>query len=153
MKAHTRYLTKRVKKNGIKKKEGKHSVHWTLDFVISGGAIYFCTINFLTWDISDIFSSIRTNTHVRKFDEKTNSDPRRETTRARSRSPPAESGETSMVRHVDQTPHRMVDLISRWRAFMSSSLILIWLPDCWDNKANISIHHFNIIWLGCGPIL
>ena len=41
-----------------------------------------------------------------------NSTPPRETTRARAGSPPAESGETSMVRHVEQTPHRMVDLIS-----------------------------------------
>ena len=37
----------------------------------------------------------------------------RKTTRARARLPAAESGETSEVRHVEQTPHRMVDLISR----------------------------------------
>ena len=30
---------------------------------------------------------------------------RRETTRARPRPPPAESEETSKVRHVEQTPH------------------------------------------------
>ena len=32
---------------------------------------------------------------------------RRETTRARPRPPPAESGETSKVRHIKQTSHRM----------------------------------------------
>ena len=37
---------------------------------------------------------------------------RRETTRARPRSPSAESGEMSKVRHVEETPHRMVDLNS-----------------------------------------
>ena len=38
----------------------------------------------------------------------------RKTTRARARLPAAESGETSEVRHVEQTPHRMVDLISSY---------------------------------------
>ena len=37
---------------------------------------------------------------------------RRETMRARPRPPSAESGETSKVRHVEQTKHRMMDLIS-----------------------------------------
>ena len=52
------------------------------------------------------------------FDLKRNQHPslggRWETTRAKSRPPPAESGETSIdtVRHVEQTPHRMVDFIS-----------------------------------------
>ena len=53
------------------------------------------------------------NTHVGYFGDKNeNSTPRRETTRARPRPPPAESGETSMVRHAEQTPHRTVNLIS-----------------------------------------
>ena len=37
-----------------------------------------------------------------------------ETTRTRPRPPPAESGETSKVRHIEHTPHRMVDLISSY---------------------------------------
>ena len=36
----------------------------------------------------------------------------RGTTRARPRPPPAESGVTSKVRHVEQTPHRMVGFVS-----------------------------------------
>ena len=37
---------------------------------------------------------------------------RRETTRARPRPPPEDSEETSKVRNVEQTPYRMVGLIS-----------------------------------------
>ena len=54
---------------------------------------------------------IRTNWRLGYF-EKKHSTRRRETTRARPRPPPAESGERSKVKHVERTPHRMVDLIS-----------------------------------------
>ena len=43
------------------------------------------------------------------FDQKKKKNP---SPRTRPRPPPAESGETSKVRHVEQTPHRMVDFIS-----------------------------------------
>ena len=40
-----------------------------------------------------------------KMTKNENTARRRETTRARPRPPPAESEETSKVRHVEQTPH------------------------------------------------
>ena len=51
------------------------------------------------------------------------SPPHRETTRARPRRSPVESGETSTVRHIEQTPHRMVDLISSYEAFTAQNLV------------------------------
>ena len=63
------------------------------------------------------YVTIRTN---RRLDILTKNENRtrccRETTRASPRPPSAESGETNKVRHVAQTPHRMVDLNSRARA-------------------------------------
>ena len=46
--------------------------------------------------------------------ENEKSTPGRESTQARPRLTPAESGETSKVRHVEETPHRVVDLISTY---------------------------------------
>ena len=47
-----------------------------------------------------------------KFEKFENSTRRRETAGARVRPPPAESGETSKAGDVEQTPHRIMDLIS-----------------------------------------
>ena len=56
----------------------------------------------------------------RKFWRKNENNTRcREKTRARRRTPPAKSGTTSTLRHVEQTPHRIVDPISRYRVYIS----------------------------------
>ena len=56
--------------------------------------------------------------------ENENNTPRKETTRARPRPPPAESGKASKVRHDEQTAHRMVDLISSYhREFTAQNLV------------------------------
>ena len=61
---------------------------------------------------------VRLDTQIARatFKKNENSTPRRKTTRARSRPPPAESGEASKVRHDDQTAHPMVDLVSSYRS-------------------------------------
>ena len=60
---------------------------------------------FLVYIARDWYVSIRTNRGSGYFGKRNeNSTRRRETTRAWLRPPPAESGETSKVRHVEQTP-------------------------------------------------
>ena len=71
-----------------------------------------------------------------------NSTPRRETTWAQPRLPPAESGETSKVRHVEQTPHGMRTSF-RARVFTAQTLVKVWLLDCWDDMPNTSVHIFT----------
>ena len=74
--------------------------------------------------ISDLmYLYVRVDTWDRNsscFDKKNKtSTRRRETTRTRPRPPPAESGESSKVRHDEQTAYRMVDLISSWAVYGS----------------------------------
>ena len=59
--------------------------------------------------LADLY--ICTSRHIGYFDQNENSS--RERTRARPRPPLAESGETNNVRHIEQTPHRKVNPISR----------------------------------------
>ena len=59
---------------------------------------------------------IRTNGRLGYFDQKTTAAPLAgNTTRARPRPPPAVSGETITVRHIEKTAQPMVDLISSQR--------------------------------------
>ena len=96
-----------------KNRRGEHARTWTRDFVFWRIVVYFWTIRFLALSQIGIYWYEYT---LGKFWQKNeHSTPPRETTRARAGSPPAESGETSMVRHVEQTPHRTVDLISSYQ--------------------------------------
>ena len=65
------------------------------------------------------------NTNKNSDQKNEKSTPRRDTTRARPKLTPTESKETSKVRHIQRTPHRMVDLISscNCRAFTAQTLV------------------------------
>ena len=114
---HTRYPTKVFEKKNVrtyKEKEGKDAGISPLDFPFSEGVHSTFESLALSQGISqiDIYLYVRIDTWEILTRKREHSTPRRGTTRARAGSPPADSGEMSMVRHVEQTPHRMVDLIS-----------------------------------------
>ena len=68
---------------------------------------------FLVYIDRDWYQGIRTKRRLIKNEVKTKTGPAYwETTLARPRPPPAESGETSKVRLVEETPNRMLDPIS-----------------------------------------
>ena len=107
VRAHTRCLNENIWKKK-KKKRYEQNKESTPGFELAIWFLKYCNLplstRFYAWCLSDWYISVRTNTHVGNFDEKTKT--------ARAGSPPVESGERSKVRHVEQTPHRMACLIS-----------------------------------------
>ena len=77
------------------------------------------TTHLYTFIYTYTYIYVYTNRHLRSeqlfWRENENSTPRRETTRAPPRPPPAKSGEASKARHDEQTAQRTVDLISSYQ--------------------------------------
>ena len=101
------------------KKRGKCHTHKTIILELSHGRLgqwdnnlLVHLLRFLHGTLSDWYVSIRTNRRLGKTDKNENSTRRRVTTRARSRPLLAGSGGVSKVRHVQQSAHREVELIS-----------------------------------------
>ena len=113
--------TKKIK-NGTQIQEKKGAIRYLKHRPeVAGTKTYYTcwpTLVHLCVD-ADWYLYIRTNRRLKSEElqdvfckKNDNSKPRRETTRARRRPPPAESGEASKVRHGEHIAHRMVDLIS-----------------------------------------
>ena len=140
---HTRCQTREVTITGHTKKESTPRIEpstWDAQWVK-----YIClTTPLLTWLLSEWNVSISVYVRIETWGQnrkKQNSTRSRETTRARPRPPPAESGEASKAWHNKHTAHRLVDLISR--SFTAQNLVFIWLLDC----LNTSIHLFMCLYI------
>ena len=90
---HTRCLTKRNEGKTAHPKKRKNSGNWTYDLILSRSASYLLTTRCLTWLHLIIIGIYKYEETIWYFDHKNEkSTPRRETTRARLRPTPAESG-------------------------------------------------------------